>query len=103
MMACFVLKTAGALIGLGIPEYEAKRYEGKIKDGNVLISVHTENREQINLAKEIFKKTGAEDVSTTGEPAASKAKGDDVNIHESDAKNKLSLIIAAEIFGGCVF
>src|SRR6202012_6063808 len=33
---------AGALIGLGTPEYEAKRYEGKIKSGNVLISVHTE-------------------------------------------------------------
>jgi uncharacterized membrane protein len=22
----------GALIGMGIPEYEAKRYEGKVKD-----------------------------------------------------------------------
>ena len=32
---------AGALIGLGIPEIEAKRYEGKIKSGNILISVHT--------------------------------------------------------------
>ena len=31
----------GALIGLGIPEIEAKRYEGKIKSGNILISVHT--------------------------------------------------------------
>jgi hypothetical protein len=23
----------GALVGMGIPEYEAKRYEGKIKEG----------------------------------------------------------------------
>jgi hypothetical protein len=64
----------GALIGLGIPEYEAKRYEGKIKDGNVLISVHTENRDQISRAKDIFKNAGAEDISTTGESSAPKAK-----------------------------
>src|SRR5438270_1006300 len=30
----------GALIGLGIPELEAKQYEGKIKGGNILLSVH---------------------------------------------------------------
>jgi hypothetical protein len=28
---------AGALVGLGIPEYEAKRYEGKVKEGGILI------------------------------------------------------------------
>src|SRR5512138_2666327 len=33
---------AGALVGLGIPEYEARRYEGKVKGGGILISVHTE-------------------------------------------------------------
>jgi hypothetical protein len=69
---------AGALIGLGIPEYEAKRYEGKIKDGNVLISVHTENRDEISRAKDIFKNSGAEDISTTGESVAPKAKANDV-------------------------
>jgi hypothetical protein len=26
----------GALVGLGIPEYEAKRYEGKVKEGGIL-------------------------------------------------------------------
>src|ERR1700759_87742 len=31
---------AGALVGMGIPEIEAKKYEGKIKDGNILLSVH---------------------------------------------------------------
>ncbi|MGE3499325.1 MAG: DUF3341 domain-containing protein, partial [Candidatus Binatia bacterium] len=44
----------GALVGLGIPEYEAKRYEGKVKDGNILLSVHTENRDEVSRAKEIF-------------------------------------------------
>src|SRR5512133_4163165 len=34
---------AGALIGMGIPELEAKQYEGKIKDGNILVSIHTQS------------------------------------------------------------
>src|SRR6188508_3468055 len=54
---------AGGLIGLGIPELEAKRYEGKIRSGNVLISVHTDNADEIKRAKEIFKNAGAEDIS----------------------------------------
>jgi hypothetical protein len=58
---------AGGLVGLGIPEYEAKRYEGKIKDGNILISVHTENSDELKLAKEIFERAGAEDISSIGE------------------------------------
>src|ERR1035441_3589468 len=37
---------AGGLIGLGIPEIEAKRYEGKVKAGNLLISVHTEDSQR---------------------------------------------------------
>ena len=61
---------AGGLIGLGIPEIEAKRYEGKIKEGNILISVHTENSEQISRAKDIFSKAGAHDICVTGEATA---------------------------------
>ena len=57
----------GALIGLGIPEYEAKRYEGKVKEGGILISVHAESNEDTNRAKDIFKEEGAHDISSTGE------------------------------------
>src|ERR1700748_2380606 len=64
----------GALIGLGIPEYEAKRYEGKVKSGNILISVHTEDHNEASRAKEIFKNAGAEDISSTGESSAPKEK-----------------------------
>ena len=53
----------GALIGFGIPEYEAKRYEGKIKEGNLLISVHTDNSSERERAKTIFEEAGAEDIS----------------------------------------
>jgi hypothetical protein len=63
---------AGGLIGLGIPELEAKRYEDKIKNGNILISVHTENSEEIKRAKEIFTQANAQDICSTGESAAPK-------------------------------
>jgi len=63
---------AGGLIGLGIPEIEAKRYEGKIKAGNLLISVHTENSAEIKRAKEIFSQAGAQDICTTGETSTAK-------------------------------
>ena len=58
---------AGGLIGLGIPELEAKQYEGKVKAGNILLSVHTEDSDEIDRAKDIFEAAGAEDISTTGE------------------------------------
>src|SRR6185503_11511934 len=57
----------GALIGLGIPEYEAKRYEGKLREGNILISIHSDNSDETRRAKEIFERNGAEDISTGGE------------------------------------
>ena len=62
----------GALVGLGIPEYEAKRYEGKIKEGNILISVHSENSDEVSRAKDIFERHGAHDVSYTEEKGVSK-------------------------------
>lgn len=57
----------GALVGMGVPEFEAKRYESKIKDGNILISVHSENRDETRRAKEIFEEQGASDISTSSE------------------------------------
>ena len=63
---------AGGLIGLGIPEIEAKRYEGKVKAGNILISVHTEDSQEIARAKDIFTKAGAKDICTTGEASIPK-------------------------------
>jgi hypothetical protein len=65
---------AGALIGMGIPEYEAKRYEGLIKNGGILLSVHSDDHEWTRRAKEILEQTGADDISSAGE-----AKGDYAN------------------------
>jgi Protein of unknown function (DUF3341) len=61
---------AGALVGMGIPEYEAKRYEGRIKKGGILLSIHADNSEWAHRAKEILERTGAEDISSTGESSA---------------------------------
>jgi hypothetical protein len=60
----------GALIGMGIPEYEAKRYEGRVKDGGILLSVHAGSSDWIKRAKEILKRTGAQDIASTGEADA---------------------------------
>lgn len=64
----------GALIGLGMPEYEAKRYEGKIKAGNILVSVHSDDSDETKRAKEVFERCNAEDISTTGEANVPKSR-----------------------------
>ena len=60
----------GALIGMGIPEFEAKKYEGRVKAGSALISVHSENSDETDRAKRIFENAGAQDICTAGEAAA---------------------------------
>jgi hypothetical protein len=67
----------GALVGMGIPEYEAKRYEGRVKNGGVLLSVHCDTSEEITRAKDTLKRTGAEDIASTGE-----TKGDYATAHD---------------------
>lgn len=58
---------AGSLIGLGIPEFEANRYEGRIRNGGILLSVHAEDRDWRDKAKEILERTGAEDIASKRE------------------------------------
>ena len=90
----------GALVGLGIPEYEAKRYEGKVKEGGILISVHSESNDETNRAKNIFKEEGAHDISSTGE-AHSDVKAEDVSgtaetrVPEVSSRNELLEIDAS--------
>jgi Tetrahydromethanopterin S-methyltransferase, subunit C len=66
----------GALIGMGIPEYEAKRYEGRVKEGGILLSVHCDDSTWTKKAKDLLKRTGAQDVSSTGEASADSPKTD---------------------------
>lgn len=50
---------AGTIIGLQMPEFEARQYDDKMNGGNILISVHSEDGSGRERAKEIFKNAGA--------------------------------------------
>jgi len=65
---------AGAFVGFGLPEYQAKRYEGRMRKGGILLSVHADDREWARKGRQVLEHTGAEDVSSTGE-----TKGDFAN------------------------
>jgi hypothetical protein len=56
-----------ALVDLGLPEYEAKLYDGRLKDGAVLLSVHCVSMGQIDKAREVLRANGAEDIASSGE------------------------------------
>src|SRR5665213_933683 len=57
----------GALTGMGIPEYEATRYEGRVKGGGTLLSVHCDTTDEVSRAKSILKGTKAEDIAASSE------------------------------------
>ncbi len=57
----------GMLAGMGMPEYEAKRYAGRVKNGGILVSVHCDNSDLVTQAKDVLKRSGAEDISSAGE------------------------------------
>src|SRR5690349_19495638 len=64
----------GAIAGFSIPEYEAKRYEGRVRKGGILLSVHCDNSTWAKTARTILKRTGATDIATTGEAKADFAR-----------------------------
>jgi hypothetical protein len=66
----------GALLGFGVPEYEAKRYEGRMKHGSILLSVHCDDNHWVRRAEEVLKRTGAEDISSSSEAHADFAVSD---------------------------
>ena len=67
---------AGAVIGLEVPEYEAKRYKGRVRKGGILLSVHCDNKTWTRSAKKALEQTGAEDVATVEEAKADFAQSD---------------------------
>jgi len=65
---------SGALVGMGVPEYEAQRYEGKLKEGHLLISVHTDTSEESARVRKIFTEEKAEAISTGSETSVPNRK-----------------------------
>jgi len=61
---------------MGIPEIEAKKYEGKLRGGNILIAAHVNDSEQVTRAKEVFRREGAHDISSTSEASVPSAESE---------------------------
>jgi hypothetical protein len=66
----------GALVGLGITEYVARRFEGRIRKGGILLSVHCDDTDWVKIAKTVLDQTGAQDVSSARESKADYASGE---------------------------
>ena len=66
----------GAFAGIGMPEYEAKRYDGRMKHGGILLSVHCDSSDWVKRAKDRLKETGAESIASAGEASSDFAKTD---------------------------
>jgi hypothetical protein len=62
----------GALVGSGIPEHEAKRYENHLKEGGILLSVRANSDDLAKKIQDLLVRHGAEDVSISSEALMSK-------------------------------
>ena len=62
---------AATLIGMGIAEPEARRYEEQIRGGRVLVSVHVDGPDARALAKAILSSGRAVDICSCGEGSGS--------------------------------
>jgi hypothetical protein len=58
---------AGAMIRMDASGFAAKRYEWRIREGAILVSVHCTEQRRVERAKEILSETGAEDITVAGE------------------------------------
>jgi hypothetical protein len=54
----------GSLVGFGMPEFEAKVYEGKLKTGHVLVSAHADTKERLAKATAAFADLGGMNVTS---------------------------------------
>jgi len=57
----------GALRDMGLSEYEAELYDGHLRKGGILISVHCDTPGEIMRAKEVMTSSGGEHISSSGE------------------------------------
>lgn len=53
----------GALVGLGIPEHEAKLYEGGLKTGHVLLAIEARDDKQAAQVRDVLKNTEARNIA----------------------------------------
>jgi hypothetical protein len=60
----------GALAGASIPEYEAKRYKGRVRGGRILLSVHCNDTDFVKRAEDVLHRTRAVAIGATSESKA---------------------------------
>jgi hypothetical protein len=70
----------GTLAGLGVPESEAREYEQAIKEGGVLVTVRSGNDREVERARDILRRAGAEQVDDF--------RGDRRHIHDAGAEER---------------
>jgi hypothetical protein len=66
----------GLYLGLGVPEYVAKRYAGRKRRGGILVSVHCDSPQWTRKARQVLKETGAQSIASISESAADFAVAD---------------------------
>jgi hypothetical protein len=67
-----IVGLVGALVGAGVPEEEAKYYQGEFEMGRTIVTVMAEGR--ADEAAAILRRHGAYDMSTRGSTAAAMAR-----------------------------
>jgi hypothetical protein len=75
----------GALVGMGIPKYEAKRYETHVKEGAMLISVHVDDGDWEDKATDLLESCGAKDIASTTEKRVEDDFVDGINRPDENA------------------
>lgn len=68
---------AGSVIGMGIPEYEAKKYADSIAKGGILLAVHVDDSSWEEKATRLLKEFGGRHISTATEKVTASAEDDE--------------------------
>jgi hypothetical protein len=69
---------AGALIGMRIPDHQAKQYEEDLRRGAAIVSIHVQSEKELEIAMHVLAEAGAEDLHKVhpGAPVTSGALAD---------------------------
>ena len=73
----------GVLIGLGMTEFDAKKYESKIRNGAILLVVHGESRALAGRARQIFQAAGIDDIGSSGEAGTTLSSPTDEKVDQA--------------------
>lgn len=76
----------GALYGMSLPVFEAKKFERTMRFGNTLLAVHTENEKEARVVEKLFKDGGGLEVQRTAEEAIKRPKTMEQSVIEHDKR-----------------